>query len=128
VAPSTARPQLLASLVSDAGDTQVVDVRGGGALPGFAPDDVLELPARITADGAQPLALDPLAPELLGLARHVAAYERLTAEAAVTRDHDTMRRALLAHPLIAQFPRSDELLGLLESAERERAGTSGVAG
>ncbi len=33
-----------------------------------------------------PLPQAPLAPELLGLAQHVAAYERLAAEAAVTRD------------------------------------------
>ena len=29
--------------------------------------------------------------------QHVAAYERLAAEAAVTRDHVTARKALLAH-------------------------------
>jgi len=118
---SEAATQLVASLVSDTGDIQVVDVRGGGALPGFAPDDVLELPARITARGAQPLELEPLAPELAGLARHVAAYERLTVRAAASRDVDDMRRALIAHPLIGQFPRSDEVLELLTDAERERA-------
>ena len=117
---SEAATQLVASLLSDAGDVQVVDVRGGGALAGFAEDDVLELPARITARGAEPLALDPLAPELLGLARHVSSYERLAAQAAVTRDPDTMRLAMLAHPLIGQFPRSDEVLEALAEAELER--------
>ncbi len=61
--------------------------------------------------GAVPLAQAPLAPELLGLAQHVAAYERLTAEAAVTRDLETARKALLAHPLIGQWGLS---VGLLE--------------
>jgi 6-phospho-beta-glucosidase len=124
---SEAATQLVASLVSDRGDVQIVDTRPAGALAGFAPDDVLELPARITAGGAQPLPLEPLAPELLGLARHVAAYERLTAEAALTRDRDTMRRALLAHPLTGQFPRSDDLLDLLMSAEGERTSTGSGA-
>jgi 6-phospho-beta-glucosidase len=117
---SEAATQLVASLVADTGDVQVVDVRAGDALPGFAADDVVELPAHITRDGAGPLPQAPLAPELLGLARHVAAYERLTAAAALTRDREQMRRALLAHPLIGQFPRSDEVLALLEQAERER--------
>jgi 6-phospho-beta-glucosidase len=117
---SEAATQLVASLLADSGDVQVVDVRGGGALAGFADDDVLELPARIGARGAEPLALEPLAPELLGLARHVSSYERLAAEAAVSRDPDTMRRALLAHPLIGQFPRSDEVLDALAEAELER--------
>jgi 6-phospho-beta-glucosidase len=117
---SEAATQLVGSLIAGSGDVQVVDVRAGEALPGFASDDVVELPARITGSGAEPLPQPPLAPELLGLARHVAAYERLTAEAAVTRDRETMRRALLAHPLIGQFPLSDELLTLLEQSEAPR--------
>jgi len=117
---SEAATQLVGSLIAGSGDVQVVDVRNDGALPGFADDDVLELPARITAAGAQPLAQAPLAPELLGLARHAAAYERLAAEAAVTRERATMRKALLCHPLIGQFPRTDELLALLEQSERRR--------
>ena len=117
---SEAATQLVGSLIADTGDVQVVDVRAQGALPGFAEDDVVELPARVTREGAEPLVQSPLTPEMLGLARHVAAYERLTASAAVTRDRDTMRRALLAHPLIGQFPRSDEVLELLEQAERKR--------
>jgi 6-phospho-beta-glucosidase len=121
---SEAATQLVGSLLADSGDVQVVDVRGGGAVAGFADDDVLELPSRITRRGAQPLPQPPLAPELLGLARHVAAYERLTASAAETRDRDTMRRALLAHPLIGQFPRSDEVFELLEQAERQRVGVA----
>ena len=57
-----------------------------------------------------PLPQAPLAPELLGLTQHVAAYERLTAEAAVTRDPVTARKALLAHPLIGQLEPIDTLL------------------
>jgi 6-phospho-beta-glucosidase len=118
---SEAATRLAGALIAGTGEVQVVDVRAGDALPGFAADDVLELPARITRAGAAPLAQAPLAPELEGLARHVAAYERLTARAAVTGDRETMRKALLAHPLIGQFPRSDELLELLRAAEGERA-------
>ena len=44
------------------------------------------------ATGAVPLAQAPLAPELLGLVQHVAAYEGLTAQAAVTRRPRVARR------------------------------------
>ena len=118
---SEAATQLVASLVADTDDVQVVDVRAGEAMPGFAPDDVVELPARIGTGGAEPLVQRPLAPELLGLARHVAAYEQLAAEAAVMRERETMRKALLAHPLIGQFPRADDVLDLLEAAEAVQA-------
>ena len=77
---SEAATQLLAALVSDSGDALVVDTRNGGTLAGLAEDDVVELPARIGRVAApRPLPQRPLAPELLGLVQHVAAYERLAA-------------------------------------------------
>ena len=109
---SEAATALIASLSANSGDVQVVDVRNGGIVAGLSDDDVVELPARVGRTGAVPLAQPPLAPELLGLVQHVAAYERLTAEAAVSRDPVTARKALLTHPLIGQ----DELAGALLDA------------
>jgi len=82
----------------------------------------VELPARIGAEGAEPLPQAPLAPELLGLVQHVAAYERLAAEAAVTRDRVTARKALLTHPLIGQDALSGTLLDALRLDELVTAG------
>ena len=55
--------------------------------------------ALVTADG-----------ELLGLMQHVAAYERLAAQAAVAGDPVLVRKALLTHPLIAQDAVVEELM------------------
>jgi 6-phospho-beta-glucosidase len=95
----------------------VVDMRNGTTLAGLAPDDVVEVPARVGAAGPEPLPQEPLAPELLGLVQHVAAYERLTVEAATTRDPVVARKALLAHPLIGQVAMVDELAETLLEAE-----------
>ena len=57
-----------------------------------------------------PLPQEPLAPELLGLVQHVAAYERLAASAAATGDRDTARLALLAHPLVREYRLADTML------------------
>jgi len=76
------------------------------------------VPARITANGPQPLDQAPLAPELLGLVQHVAAYERLAVEAATTGDAVVARKALLTHPLIAQTGLADELLERLLAENR----------
>ncbi len=114
---SEAATALLASLVADTGDIHEVDVRNDGTIAGLAADDVVEVPARIGRDGADPILQRPLAPELLGLVQHVAAYERLTAEAARSRDPVTARRALLAHPLVGQYGRAAELLERLARAE-----------
>jgi 6-phospho-beta-glucosidase len=90
-----------------------VDMRNQGTLAGLAADDVVEVPARVTQDGPAPLSQTLLAPELLGLVQHVAAYERLTARAAVTRDPVDARKALLTHPLIGQLELVDDLLDRL---------------
>jgi 6-phospho-beta-glucosidase len=107
---SEAAVGLVASLTTGDGAVHEVDLRNEGTLAGLAGDDVVEVPARVTREGPQPLPQAPLAPELLGLVQHVAAYERLTAEAAVTRDSRTARLALLAHPLIGQLEQVDALL------------------
>ncbi|HYA08721.1 MAG TPA: 6-phospho-beta-glucosidase, partial [Gaiellaceae bacterium] len=101
---------LVTSLSSDDGAVHEVDVRNAGTLAGLDDDDVVEVPARVGATGPAPLPQAPLAPELLGLVQHVAAYERLTARAAVTRDLVDVRKALLTHPLIGQLELVDELL------------------
>jgi 6-phospho-beta-glucosidase len=117
---SEAATQLVASLRTGDGDVQVVDVRNGGALAGLADDDVVELPARITSSGPQPLPQPPLAPELLGLTQHVAAYERLAARAAIERSPELAHRALLTHPLIGQWNLAEDVLAHLEVFGRAR--------
>jgi 6-phospho-beta-glucosidase len=107
---SEAAAGLVRSLAYDIRDVHEVDVRNAGTLAGLADDDVVEVPARVESGHVVPLDQRQLAPELLGLAQHVAAYERLTAEAAVTRDPVTAKKALLTHPLIAQYELSEELL------------------
>jgi 6-phospho-beta-glucosidase len=114
---SEAATQLVASLLSDGGDVQVVDVRNRGVIDGLADDDVVEVPARIGRDGAVPVPQPPLAPELLGLVQHVAAYERLAASAAARGDRDIARLALLAHPLVREYRLSETLLERLLAAD-----------
>jgi 6-phospho-beta-glucosidase len=101
---------LVESLVSGNGVIHEVDVRNDGTLAGLADDDVVEVPARVTRDGAAPLTQPPLAPELLGLTQHVAAYERLALRAALSRDVVDVKKALLAHPLIGQYAIAEQLL------------------
>jgi 6-phospho-beta-glucosidase len=107
---------LVGSLASDGGETHVVDVRNDGTIEGLADDDVIEVLSAVGASGATPLPQLPVAPELLGLTQHVAAYERLAAEAAVTGDRAVARKALLTHPLIGQHSLSAELVDRLLDA------------
>jgi 6-phospho-beta-glucosidase len=110
---------LVASLVADDGEVHVVDVRNAGTLAGLQDDDVVEVPARVGAAGAVALEQRPLAPELLGLVQHVAAYERLAVEAALSGDRSVARKALLAHPLVGQVEPAWELVERLLAADAD---------
>jgi len=109
---SEAATGLVASLASGSGELHEVDIRNDGTLAGLADDDVVEVPARVGPAGPVALRQAPMAPELLGLTQHVAAYERLAVRAALSGSPLDVRKALLAHPLIGQ----DEMAG--ELAER----------
>jgi 6-phospho-beta-glucosidase len=113
---SEAAVGLVGALASDTGERHVVDVRNDGTIGGMADDDVIEVLCEVGAAGAKPIAQAPVAPELLGLMQHVAAYERLAARAAVSGDPALARKALLAHPLIGQHPLSEELVDRLLEA------------
>src|SRR5436190_6720323 len=104
---------LISSLTFGDGAVHEVDIRNEGTLAGLNADDVVEVPARVGREGPEPLPQPPLAPELLGLVQHVAAYERLTVRAARSRDPVDARKALLAHPLIGQVELVDGLLDRL---------------
>jgi 6-phospho-beta-glucosidase len=116
---SEAAAQLIASLHADSGDEQVVDIRNDGALPGLPDDAVVEVPARIGANGATPLRFEPLAPELLGLVQQVKAYERLAVRAAIHGDRAVALKALLANPLVGRYNVATALLDALLEANRQ---------
>ncbi len=115
---SEAAAQLIASLHAGAGDVQVVDVRNDGALPDLPASAVVEIPARIDRDGAHPLPLAPLAPEMRGLVEHALAYEELTIAAATSGDRRTALRALIANPLVPDFTTARDLLAAVLEANR----------
>jgi len=116
---SEAAAQLVASLASGTGDVQVVNVRNDGAIPGLRDDDVVEVAATIDGDGAHPMRVEPLSEDMLALVQHAKAYERLTIAAATSADRSVALRALLANPLVPDYPTASALLGAIMEANRE---------
>ena len=115
---SEAAVALLASLVGDTGDTQVVNVRNAGTFPFLDADAVIEVPAVIGADGPRPVLAAPLPPLMRGLVAHVSAYEELAVDAALHGGRDRVRTALLAHPLVGQLDLADGLTDRLLAENR----------
>ncbi|MEU7873566.1 6-phospho-beta-glucosidase [Dactylosporangium sp. NPDC049140] len=106
---SDAALRLVASLVNDTREIQVVNVRNRGTLP-FLPDEaVIEVPARVGADGAHAEPVEPVHHLYQGLIAHVAAYEELAVDAALHGGRERVFDALLAHPLVGQTDIADAL-------------------
>lgn len=113
---SEAAVDLMASLTSNRGDTQVVNVLNDGTLP-FLPDDhVIEVPAAIGSAGMTVPSIGALPDEMVGLITHVASYERLALEAALHGGRDRVVKAMLAHPLVGQYDKAEKLTDLLLAA------------
>jgi 6-phospho-beta-glucosidase len=106
---SEAAVALLASLVTDARDRQVVNVRNNGTLPFLADEAVIEVSATIGASGAVPVQVDPVNPLMSGLIAHASAYEELAVDAALRGGRDRVAKALLAHPLVGQYDMAEKL-------------------
>ena len=115
---SEAAAQLIASLYDGAGDVQVVDLRNDGAIPDLPDSAVVEIAARIDRDGAHPVPLAPLAPDMRGLVQAAKAYEELTVAAAKSGDRRTALRALMANPLVGDWAIAEPLLDALLDANR----------
>jgi 6-phospho-beta-glucosidase len=116
---SEAAVNLVASLVADRGDVQVVNLRNNGTLPFLDDSAVIEVPARVGGSGVAAVPVEPLAPLFAGLVAHVSAYEQLALDAAVHGGRDRVYRALLAHPLIGQHDVAARLTDLLLDANRD---------
>jgi 6-phospho-beta-glucosidase len=119
---SEAAAQLIASLHAGTGDQQVVDIRNDGAIPDLPADAVVEVPARIERNGAQPGRYGPLPPEMLGLVQQVKAYERLAVRAAIDGDRVAALKALLANPLVGRYSVATALLEALLETNRKYLG------
>ena len=110
---SEAAIEVLSGLVRDTGETRVVNLRNDGTLR-FLPDDhVIEVPARVKADGVEALPVASLDHDIRGLISAVAGYERLALEAATLGGRDRVLRAMQAHPLVLQYDRAEKLTDLL---------------
>ena len=108
---STVATQLLNAHYNDLGETHIVNTRNNGAVKEWPVDWVLEMPAKISRKGVEPIPAEPLPPVCFGLIAQVKAYELLTVEAAVHGDREAAYQALLVHPL---GPKADKIPAVLE--------------
>jgi 6-phospho-beta-glucosidase len=89
----------------------IVNIRNGTSLGFLDADDIVEIPARVDADGLSPLAVPALPRSAQALIAQVKDYERGIVEAAMTGDANLAAVALSQHPLVPGITAARELIG-----------------
>ncbi|KGN39650.1 6-phospho-beta-glucosidase [Knoellia aerolata] len=105
--------------------SMILNIRGGGAVPGMPSDAVVEIPCRVDRDGPHATALPPLEGHMLGLMQQVKAVERLVIEAATTGSERAALAAFALHPLVDSVTTARALLEGYRRAHPEVAALFG---
>jgi 6-phospho-beta-glucosidase len=93
-----------------------LNVENRGNLPELAPDDVIEVPCVVNANGALALHTGPMPEAVRDLVLRVKDYERRTVKAGLTQAPADAVDALAANPLVESHRQASELVSALEPA------------
>ena len=89
---------------------------------GLKAGDVMEITCRITKEGIVVEERGELSPAAQAVIQSVKAYENLTVEAINTKSVQTAQAALMAHPLIGDYPLAKKLVEDILSAHKTYLG------
>lgn len=116
---SDAAVSLISAIYNDKREIHTVNTTNRGAISGLPADSVIETNCVISKNGALPLMVGDLPPEIFGLVQHVKAYEMLAIEAGVHGDRNKALQALANHPLVPSVTVAKQLLADLLRLNRE---------
>ncbi|MGV9247362.1 6-phospho-beta-glucosidase [Streptomyces sp. NPDC003710] len=91
---------LMRAIARDERATLILDVRNRGTLSALDSEAVIEVPCLVDANGAHPVAVDPLPGHATGLVCSVKAVEREVLSAAESGSRATAVKAFALHPLV----------------------------
>jgi 6-phospho-beta-glucosidase len=84
-----------------AGDRRMIlNVPNQNSLPAMAPEDVVEIPAKVSRNKITPVKVGQVPDHCLGLMKTIKAYEQMTVEAAIECSYSKALQALTIHPLV----------------------------
>lgn len=111
--------ELVSSLLGSRDGVHAVNARNAGALDFLPPDAVIEASAAVGNGTIEFVPAPTLPASARGLIAHVSAYEELAVDAAVRGGRRRVTDALLAHPLIGQWPLAEQLADRLIQENRK---------
>ncbi|MBM3470877.1 MAG: 6-phospho-beta-glucosidase [Armatimonadetes bacterium] len=109
---------VIAAMLDPSPRDVIVNTANRGAIEDLGPEDVVEVPCRISASGPTPRPMGPLPASVRELVLRVKAYERATVAAAARRSWHDAVEALAMHPLV---PSSEVASGIAEEFRRRHS-------
>ena len=120
---SDSAAELMADIYNNAGTTHIVNTLNNGAVPEFPDSAVMEIPAVITAKGAQSIKTSAMRNDIDSLVRSVKDFELLTIDAAVNGSEESALRALITNPI---GPDISDARDIWADLRKENAGMIGA--
>jgi len=97
---SDAACNLIASIVNDTKDVQVVNTRNRGAIDSLRYDEAVEVTCVITKEGPRPISTKPLPAAAEGIIQQIKAFEKQAAKAAISGKYEDALVAMVINPLV----------------------------
>jgi alpha-galactosidase len=110
---------IMESMWGDLGKVFFINGPNRGAIINLPDDAYLELRCHVDLQGYQPLPVGSFPRGALALQHQLLDTHELTAEAAVTGDRATLRRAMLTDPICNNIADADNCIAELLAAERD---------
>lgn len=109
---------VMSAVFNDRREVWPVNVPNRGAIPNFADDLVVEVPAFCDCHGVTPLTQPALPRQVMGLTTMLAEYQWLAAKAAWDGSRTDAVRALAANPLVLSLSKAEALFDEMSAAHR----------
>ncbi len=110
---------VMKAIVKNSGEEIHVNVPNQGYIQNIPNEVIVELPARITTHGAQPLRMGRYPESLLGLLQSLIRWQELTVDAALTGDRQKLLQALLAYPVVRDYDKARAMMEEMLGKERK---------
>lgn len=107
---SDAACETISAIYNNSGKVMVVSTENRGAMPDLPADAIVEVSARITRNGAEPLAFGHMEPAVRGMVQIMKAMEETIIEAALTGNYGKALEAFEINPLVDHGQVAQDLL------------------
>ena len=102
--------EVLSALVQNTHSIHTLNVPNRYGLPDFSPDRIVEVPARLSKAGGDPVVQGHFPSEIVGLLHMLAEYQWLAAQSIWSGDRQALEHALASNPLVLSLSLARQLL------------------